>query len=488
MLGTLSQCLCINPGCATFKRPREYAGEPCQSCHANLLLNHRYLVTKMIHENGNLNSRVFEAIDTKSNNQPVIVKVIYLDEYVDESSKERARDRFKREVTALSELNERNIPGIPKIEKESDFLLEFPSQNRNSQALAFAMEKVEGQDLSKWMKSPDYRIPDEEQITNWLRQLVNTLEKLHQRNYYHRDVKPSNIILKPDGNLVLIDLGAVCDVTHNALEGKEGQQLTRLGTAFYAAPEQLQDGIVNNTTDFYALGRTFIHLMTGKDPSSNWRSNLPNRISYRLANLLDMLTKQKPEERYQNVEQIKRELEQIKRELIKKRITQERDKKVQEIINNIRQNLLNPRNIIPLFMIGILLLVVYVLWRASSQFPNPVSTPTSTPVNDGCKTNNSFSPLAEAAKEAYINAYTKADSGSIIKQFKPNQILFEQAQCKIKVTVKPSNAKYADVQNLKTKLPAILNNPYNYDPEFRDKFKVYFKVEGDAEWKPLEPS
>lgn len=488
MLGTLSQCLCINPGCATFKRPREYAGEPCQSCHANLLLNHRYLVTKMIHENGNLNSRVFEAIDTKLDNQPVIIKVIYLDEYVDESSKERARDRFKREVTALSELNERNIPGIPKIEKESDFLLEFSSPNRNSQALAFAMEKVEGQDLSKWMKSPDYRIPDEEQITNWLRQLVNTLEKLHQRNYYHRDVKPSNIILKPDGDLVLIDLGAVCDVTYNALKGIEEQKLTRLGTITYAAPEQLQDGTVNNTTDFYALGRTFIHLMTGTDPSSNWRSNLPNPISYRLADLLDKLTKQNQKERYQNSEQIKRELEQIKRELIKKRITQERNKKVQEIINNIRQNLLNPRNIIPLFMIGILLLVVYVLWRASSQFPNPVPTPTSTPVNDGCKTNNSHSPLSEAAQEAYINAYTKADSGSIIKQFKPNQILFEQAKCKIKVTVKPSNATYADVQNLKTELPAILNNPYNYDPEFRDKFKVYFKVEGDAEWKPLEPS
>ena len=139
MLGSPSQCLCINPGCATFKQPREYTGEPCQSCHANLLLNSRYLVTKIIHENGNLNSRVFEAIDTKLNNQPVIVKVIYLDEYVDESSKERARDRFKREVTALSELNERNIPGIPKTEKESDFLLEFSSQNRNSKSKSLAI-------------------------------------------------------------------------------------------------------------------------------------------------------------------------------------------------------------------------------------------------------------------------------------------------------------------------------------------------------------
>jgi serine/threonine protein kinase len=347
------------------------------------------------------------------------------------------------------------------------------------------------------MKSADYRIPDEEQAINWLRQLVNTLEKLHQglekpqqRNYYHRDVKPSNIILKPDGDLVLIDLGAVCDVTYNALKGIEEKKLTRLGTITYAAPEQLQDGIVDNTTDFYALGRTFIHLMTGTDPSSNWRSNLPNPISYRLADLLDMLTKREPRERYQDSEQIKRELEQIKRELIKKRTNLEKKEKFRETINNLRQNLLNPRNIIPSFMIVILGLVVYVLWRVppSSQFPNPVSTPTSTPVNDDCKTNNSFSPLSEAAQEAYRNAYTKADSGSIIKQFKPNQILFEQAQCNIKVTVKPSNATYADVQNLKTELPAILNNTDNYDPEFRDKFKVYFKVEGDAEWKPLEPS
>lgn len=491
------QCLCINPDCETFKQLREYTGELCQSCSAKLLLNKRYLVTQLIHENGNLNSRVFEAIDTKLNNQLVIIKIIYCDEYADESSKKFARDRFNLEVKALRLLNDKNIAGIPRvipgipIERESDFLLELPSHNKNRQAFAFAMEKVEGQDLSKWMKSRDYHILNEEQVIDWLSQLVDTLGNLHQigyslrqlrqTRYYHRDIKPSNIMLKPDGNLVLIDLGAVCQVTHNVLEGREGQQLTRLGTATYAAPEQFADGIVNNTTDFYALGRTFIHLLTGKKPTINWRFNPQNKISYRLADLLDKLTKKEPRERYQNAGQIKRDLEQIKRELEKKRIDQERQEKVKEKvkekINNMIQNLRNPRNIVISFVIGIVGLVVYLSWRVppSSSPSNPVAIPSSKPVEDDCKTKDSFSPLAQAAKEAYKNAYIKADKDSIIKQFNPNQILFEQAKCSIEVAVKSGNATSEDVQNFKTELTQILINPDNYKPEFRDKFKVYFR-------------
>jgi serine/threonine protein kinase len=482
------QCLCINPGCDTFKQLREYTGEPCQSCHADLLLNNRYLVTQLIHENGNLNSRVFEAIDTTLDNQLVIVKIIYFDEYVDDSSRGRAIDGFKREVGALSDLSDNNITGIPRVERESDFLLELPSQNRNRQALAFAMEKVEGQDLREWMESRDYQLPNEEQAIDWLRQLVNTLGKLHRNGYYHRDVKPSNIMLKPDGNLVLIDLGAVCDVTHNALEGREGQQLTRLGTAFYAAPEQLQEGTVNNTTDFYALGRTFIHLLIGREPINNWHSSVQNQISSKLADLLDKLTQINPRERYHSAEEIKRQLEQIERELEKKRTDSKRKEKFQQTINNIWQSLLNPRNIVTVFGIGMVVLVSYLFLRVRTPNTVPTPIPTSTPLNDDCKTRDSFSPLAEAATEAYKDAYTKADSSSIIKKFNPNQVLFQQESCTIQVEVKPGNAGDEDVQKFKTELTRILNNPDNYEPEFRDKFKVYFRVEGKAQWETLKPS
>jgi serine/threonine protein kinase len=117
-------------------------------------------------------------------------------------------------------------------------------------------------------------------------QLVETncrnLDKLHRQGLWHRDIKPSNIMLKPDGQLVLIDFGTV------------GVGETRIISTYYTPQEQIEGKTVPQS-DFFALGRTFAYLLTGRHPYDLpqdaeteqlvWR-NLASPISSALAQLL----------------------------------------------------------------------------------------------------------------------------------------------------------------------------------------------------------
>ncbi|MEL6930494.1 MAG: protein kinase [Cyanobacteria bacterium J06600_6] len=149
---------------------------------------------------------------------------------------------------------------------------------------------------------------------DWLRQLLDILELLHQQQYFHRDIKPSNIILQPNGRLALIDFGAAQKVTDTYL-GKIGvnQGVTSIRTPGYIAPEQL-DGAALPQSDFFSLGRTLVHLVTGKHPQSFaknlelenivWRSQAP-QISVAFGDLLDLMMSHSPSKRPINVKSIR---------------------------------------------------------------------------------------------------------------------------------------------------------------------------------------
>ncbi len=125
------------------------------------------------------------------------------------------------------------------------------------------MEKIEGINLQEWLKE-NQPITQEKAIA-WLKQLVEILEQVHQQQYFHRDIKPSNIMLKPDGQLVLIDFGAVREVTETYFGKLEGKEITGICSPGYSPPEQ-SDGEAVPQSDFFALGRTFVYLLTGKHP------------------------------------------------------------------------------------------------------------------------------------------------------------------------------------------------------------------------------
>jgi serine/threonine protein kinase len=218
---------------------------------------------------------------------------------------------FEREALTLELLKH---PGIPKVDFDGYFT--FTPSNSTRELHCLVMEKIEGQNLEQWL-AKEGPIPSESLAINWLRQLIEILEQVHKSGFFHRDIKPSNIILKPDGQLVLIDFGSVREMTHTYLAKlKGGLNVTAIISGGYTPQEQV-DGKALPQSDFYALGRTFVHLLTGKHPSEFPREpdtgkliwqDKARQISKPLADFIDDLMALLPEERPKTTAEILRDL------------------------------------------------------------------------------------------------------------------------------------------------------------------------------------
>ncbi|WP_242072358.1 serine/threonine-protein kinase [Microcoleus sp. FACHB-68] len=219
---------------------------------------------------------------------------------------------FKREAEVLRHLDH---PGIPKVESEGYFT--WKPKNRLDPVHCLVMEKIAGENLEKWLRDRGNNPITTDLAINWLKQLVGILGQVHQRQCLHRDIKPANIMLTPNGQLALIDFGAVREVTDTYLIKVEGQDVTQLVSRGYTPPEQYEGAAVFQS-DFYALGRTLIHLLTGKHPCDptlkdpqtgefNWRNHAP-AVSKALADLIDHLIAPSPQERPRNTQVILQEL------------------------------------------------------------------------------------------------------------------------------------------------------------------------------------
>ncbi|NET49227.1 MAG: CHASE2 domain-containing protein, partial [Merismopedia sp. SIO2A8] len=173
----------------------------------------------------------------------------------------KAVDLFKREFKVLSQLQH---PGIPRVDPDGYFII--PSADSPQPSHCLIMERIPGVDLRKWLRNRNNAPISEMVALDWLTQLAEILEQLHQHHCFHRDIKPSNIMLRPDGQLVLIDFGAVREMTETFLHKKEGDiTSTHLYSRGYTPMEQIQGRAVPES-DFFALGRTFVHLITGCNP------------------------------------------------------------------------------------------------------------------------------------------------------------------------------------------------------------------------------
>lgn len=130
----------------------------------------------------------------------------------------------------------------------------------NAATIYIVMDYIEGESLDKILKI--YGPQAEETVTAWAKQLCDALSYLHSQKppIIYRDMKPANVMLKPEGNIKIIDFGI-------AREYKEQQQsdTTILGTKGYAPPEQY-NAQTDARSDVYALGMTMHHLLTGVSP------------------------------------------------------------------------------------------------------------------------------------------------------------------------------------------------------------------------------
>ncbi|HYJ10997.1 MAG TPA: serine/threonine-protein kinase [Polyangiaceae bacterium] len=197
----------------------------------------------------------------------------------------------EREATVLAALNHSSLPRyIEHFEEEG--------------ALYLVMEKVEGETLSARRKRG--AVLSQEQVLRFLREAGASLRYLHGHAppIVHRDIKPGNVILRPDGSYCLVDFGSVRD----RLKPEGGS--TVVGTFGFMAPEQFQ-GRAAPSSDVYAVGATALSLLTGSEPEDlphkglaiDVEAALRGQVDRRLIGVLRGMLEPDPERRASSVEQ-----------------------------------------------------------------------------------------------------------------------------------------------------------------------------------------
>jgi serine/threonine-protein kinase len=242
----------------------------------------QYFITRVIKEGGQ--GAVFETVG--EDGQVYAVKEM-LDRFTDPKERAEAVDRFEAEAGMLRRLTH---PRIPRV------YVDFKDEGRQY----LAMEFVRGHDLEDVIKKQG-ALP-EQQVLTWADQLCDVLDYLHNHKpepIIFRDMKPSNIMIQPDGDIKLIDFG-IAKVFQKAQRG------TQIGTPGYAPPEQYQ-GLATIESDIYALGATLHHMLTGRDPRDEPPFSFPQvyalkpTVSKRTSEAIQRALQMKPEDRYHSV-------------------------------------------------------------------------------------------------------------------------------------------------------------------------------------------
>ena len=172
------------------------------------------------------------------------------------------------------------------------------------------MDFIEGTNIAEILKEKGAQ--PQEKVIEWGRQLASALDYLHSMNppIIYRDMKPSNVMLKPEGGVKLIDFGTAKEYTI-----ENNADTTALGTRGYAAPEQFGDaqgrGIYKTDarTDIYNLGATMYHMVTGKNPCEPPYEMKPIRqwnpaLSTGLEKIILKCTQPDPNDRYQSCSEL----------------------------------------------------------------------------------------------------------------------------------------------------------------------------------------
>ena len=239
-------------------------------------------------------SVVYMAINEKAN-KTWAVKEVRKDGKMDFNT---VRQGLMAEIETLKKLKHPNLPSIVDvIEDEDSFII--------------VMDYIEGRSLDKIIEENGAQ--PEAFVVEWAKQLCDVFGYLHSRTppIIYRDMKPANIMLKPDGNIMVIDFG-----TAKNYEIDLGET-TGIGTIGYAAPEQYIGSGLGRTdarTDIYCLGITMYHLLTNVDPCKNLISDKSIRsvnpsLSHGLDAIIQKCTQYQPSDRYQSCAELMYDLE-----------------------------------------------------------------------------------------------------------------------------------------------------------------------------------
>ncbi|WP_320073207.1 protein kinase domain-containing protein [Nostoc sp. MG11] len=316
---------CINPLCN--QRQNTDAVESCLACGTSLLINNRIRLIKPLKaltDNPYNYFDVFEVDDAGTQWSPVrkqrVMKIL-------KWNSPKLVELIERESLTLQLIRHPNIP-----RSTLDDFFTFVPNNSPLELRCLVMDKIEGQDLEQWMESSGSI--SQVLALEWLKQLVDILHVVHRSNFFHRDIKPSNIVLQPNSQLALIDFGVARQVSNTYLAkvsgsggtstGRGGRyEITSVVTPRYTPIEQIEGQAVPQS-DFFALGRTFVQLVTGlqlmdlpKDKQTGrltWRDKAP-QIDKPFADFIDELMAPLPGQRPQTTEVILQRLEKLPQQI-----------------------------------------------------------------------------------------------------------------------------------------------------------------------------
>jgi serine/threonine protein kinase len=241
-------------------------------------------------------------------------------------------ERFRREAQALAALQHPGIVAVHTAGVEGSLLY-------------YAMELVEGQDLDACIEEAlrEGLLPDPEQppaprsrhlarrgrdyleeMVGYVAQAARAIHHAHQAGIIHRDLKPGNILVRPTGQVVVLDFG----LAHLESEMSLTHTGELFGTPAYMSPEQVHDlAAVDHRTDVYSLGVTLYELLTGQAPFAEQsvletltrieqgqrpalRSHNP-LIAPDLARIVDRAMEPDPDLRYQTALELADDLERF---------------------------------------------------------------------------------------------------------------------------------------------------------------------------------
>jgi len=229
-------------------------------------------------------------------NDQCIVKELR-EHFADSSERQSAIQMLASEAYMLQRLNHQRIPRV---------MDHFAEHGKHYIVMAY----VQGETLEAVLQRQGSSGLPEEQVLGWVDQICEVLEYLHSQNppVIFRDLKPSNIMIGPDGQIRLIDFGI-----SRFFKPGQTRDTWNMGTAGYAPPEQFGQGQTDARSDVYALGAMTHQLLSGRDPSlTPFRfprlSMLDSSISTEVEAVVVKSLAHDPADRYQSIREMREAL------------------------------------------------------------------------------------------------------------------------------------------------------------------------------------
>ena len=248
------------------------------------ILDGRYVILDLIGQGGS--GKVYLVRDSKLNKKWAVKEIA------------NSNPGLIREINVLKKIDHRSLPRVVDVIEHGKMTY-------------IVMDYIEGITLKEWIDK-NGKISKETAL-RWAKEIAKAMNYLHELNppVIYRDMKPENIIVKTDGNVVLIDFGTTKEYMEHS-----SKQVEALGTKCYAAPEQFgnkngkEKYNTDARTDIYSFGITLFCMLTGKKASTikEWKISLSSKSSGLNQIILKCIDKN-PSHRYQNTKELINALE-----------------------------------------------------------------------------------------------------------------------------------------------------------------------------------